>query len=57
MKLIHKKKHAKNRHARKFNPKKLHLSVSYPQPKKDTKKSRRCHVRKVKFKRCYIAAS
>ena len=51
MKLIHKKKHAKNRHARKFNPKKLHLSVSYPQPKKDTKKSRRCHVRKVKFKK------
>ena len=50
MKLIHKKKYAKNRHARKFNPKRFHLSVAYPQPKKDTKKSKRYHVRKVKFK-------
>ena len=48
MKLIHKKKHAQNRHARKFNPKKLHLSVGYPKPNKDSKKS---HVRKVKFKK------
>ena len=47
MKLIHKKKHAQNRHARKYNPKKLHLCVSYPKPNKEAKKS---HVRKVKFK-------
>ena len=51
MKLIHKKKLAQNRHTRKFNPKKLHISIGYLQPKKDTKKSRRYHVRKVKFKR------
>ena len=51
MKLIHKKKLAQNRHKRKFNPKKLHLSVSFPQPKKDTKKSKKFHVRKVKLKR------
>ena len=47
MKLIHKKKLAQNRHKRKFNPKKLHLSVGYPKPNKNAKKS---HVRKVKFK-------
>ena len=51
MKLIHKKKLAQNRHTRKFNPKKLHISISYPQPKKDTNKSKRHHVRKVKFKK------
>ena len=51
MKLIHKKKLAQNRHTRKFNPKKFYLSIGYPQPKKDTKKSKKFHVRKVKFKK------
>ena len=51
MKLLHKKKHAKNRYVRKFKPKKIYLSISYPQPKKDTKNSKKYHVKKVKFKR------
>ena len=37
MKLIHKKKLAQNRNKRKFNPKKLHLSVGYPKPNKNAK--------------------
>ena len=48
MKSIHKKKLAQNRHNRKFKPKKIHLSVVYPNPNKASKKS---HVKKVKFKR------